>query len=222
MTSARLDEPVAPVDTRQRLLDVAMELISRNGCAGTSLQMIADELGFTKAAIYYHFRTRDELLAALMNPILRQNQRAVEYAEAQASPRAQMEAMVRGYAEVVAHNRSLASVVVFDSSVRRIVQTQPEWVELIERQLAILMQTEPDTAGFVRATTFFSGLAGAATGAPRDLGTAELVEELCAVGRRILGLRQPRRSAASQAAAATKPRRPEPLARRWKDILAEA
>ena len=47
-----------------------MTLISRHGFAGTSLQMIADELGFTKAAIYYHFRTRDQLLIALMEPML--------------------------------------------------------------------------------------------------------------------------------------------------------
>jgi AcrR family transcriptional regulator len=221
MTSLRLDEADAPVDTRQRLLDVAMTLISQHGCAGTSLQMIADELGFTKAAIYYHFRTRDELLIALMEPILKKNLRAVETAEAQMTPRSQVEAMVRGYAEVVAHNRSLAAVVVFDSSVRRILQMQPEWVDLIERQLALIMQIDPDTTGFIRATSLFSGLAGAATAAPADLTTDDLVEELSAVGRRILGLRPPRRPTSSPAKANGKARRPDPLPRRWKDILTE-
>ena len=71
MTTLRVDDAGLPTDTRQRLLDVAIKLISQYGFAGTSLQMIADELGFTKAAIYYHFRTRDDLLSALMEPILR-------------------------------------------------------------------------------------------------------------------------------------------------------
>jgi AcrR family transcriptional regulator len=38
-------------DTRQRLIDVAVDLFTRHSFAGTSLQMIADEMGFTKAAI---------------------------------------------------------------------------------------------------------------------------------------------------------------------------
>lgn len=55
-------------DTRQRLIDVAVELFIRHSYAGTSLQMIADELGFTKAAIYHHFRTREQLLDAVVSP----------------------------------------------------------------------------------------------------------------------------------------------------------
>ena len=51
-------------DTRQRLIDAAIALFIRHSFAGTSLQMIADELGFTKAAIYHHFRTREQLLTA--------------------------------------------------------------------------------------------------------------------------------------------------------------
>ena len=83
MTSAGVGGADYPVDTRQRLLDVAMTLISQHGFAGTSLQMIADELGFTKAAIYYHFRARDQLLIALMEPLLQQIRHVVETAESQ-------------------------------------------------------------------------------------------------------------------------------------------
>ena len=45
MTTLRVDDAGLPTDTRQRLLDVAIKLISQHGFAGTSLQMIADELG---------------------------------------------------------------------------------------------------------------------------------------------------------------------------------
>src|SRR5215217_256120 len=117
MTSLGIDEAGTPVDTRQRLLDVAVALISQHGYAGTSLQMIADELGFTKAAIYYHFKTRDQLLIALMEPLLYQIRQVVETAEDQRTPRTRMGAMVRGFAGVVAKNRSLAAVMVFDPSV---------------------------------------------------------------------------------------------------------
>jgi AcrR family transcriptional regulator len=129
---------------------VAIALISRHGFAGTSLQMIADELGFSKAAIYYHFRTRDQLLVAVMEPILHQIRQVVQTAESQRTPRTQMDAMVHGFAEVVAKNRSLAAVMVFVPGVHRVLQLQPDWGDLIARQLALLMQLEPGQTGSSR------------------------------------------------------------------------
>ena len=57
------------MQTRERMLDAAVELFHRHSYAGTSLQMIADELGLTKGAIYHHFRTREDLLRAIVTPM---------------------------------------------------------------------------------------------------------------------------------------------------------
>jgi AcrR family transcriptional regulator len=54
--------------TRDRILDVARELFTDQGYEGTSLRQIADRLGFTKAALYYHFQSKDQLLEALLQP----------------------------------------------------------------------------------------------------------------------------------------------------------
>lgn len=51
-----------------RLHGAALGLFLEHGYSATSLQMIADSLGVTKAAIYYHYRTKDDLLEALMIP----------------------------------------------------------------------------------------------------------------------------------------------------------
>ncbi|ULE31769.1 TetR/AcrR family transcriptional regulator [Mycobacterium sp. IDR2000157661] len=204
MTSLWVDDGDFPVDTRTRLLDVAVGLISRHSFAGTSLQMIADELGFTKAAIYYHFKTRDQLLIALLEPLLDQICQVIATAENQRTPRTQMDAMIQGFAGVVARNRSLAAVMVFDPSVHRVLQLQPQWGDLIERQLALLMRLEPGPVGVVKATAVLTGLAGAATGAPLDMDEASLVEQLADVGRRVLGLRPPRRSANGESVARTR------------------
>ena len=55
-------------DTRERILTVANELFTEQGYEGTSLREIADRLGITKAALYYHFRSKDEILTTLLNP----------------------------------------------------------------------------------------------------------------------------------------------------------
>lgn len=54
-----------PPSTRDRILDVALDLFTEQGFDGTSLRELADRLGFTKAALYYHFRSKEDILLAL-------------------------------------------------------------------------------------------------------------------------------------------------------------
>jgi AcrR family transcriptional regulator len=58
-----------PQDTRERILTVARELFTEHGYDATSLREIADRLGFTKAALYYHFQSKDQIMLALLEPI---------------------------------------------------------------------------------------------------------------------------------------------------------
>ena len=51
--------------TRQRILDIALDLFTEKGFDKTSLREIAAELGFSKAAVYYHFASKDDILMAL-------------------------------------------------------------------------------------------------------------------------------------------------------------
>ena len=55
----------ASPNTRERILDVALDLFIAQGFDGTSLREIAQRLGFTKAALYYHFTSKDDILMAL-------------------------------------------------------------------------------------------------------------------------------------------------------------
>lgn len=55
--------------TRERILDVALELFARKGYAETSLREVAAELGITKAALYYHFESKQDILLALHNRV---------------------------------------------------------------------------------------------------------------------------------------------------------
>jgi AcrR family transcriptional regulator len=58
-------QPDAKSDTRQRILSVALDLFTEQGYDGTSLREIAEQLGVTKAAIYYHFESKEDILMAL-------------------------------------------------------------------------------------------------------------------------------------------------------------
>ena len=55
--------------TRERILAVALELFGSRGYEGTSIRDIADRMGMTKAAVYYHFPAKERLLAELLGPV---------------------------------------------------------------------------------------------------------------------------------------------------------
>jgi AcrR family transcriptional regulator len=58
------------IDTRARILDAARGLFADQGYAGTSMRDLADALGMTKAALYYHFPGKADILLALVEPLL--------------------------------------------------------------------------------------------------------------------------------------------------------
>ena len=55
----------AGVSTREKILEVALDLFTDQGFDGTSMREIAGRLGITKPSIYYHFASKEEILLAL-------------------------------------------------------------------------------------------------------------------------------------------------------------
>src|SRR5438876_3068234 len=84
------------LDTRSRLLHTALTLFAKRGVEATSLQMIADELGVTKAAIYYHYTTKSEIVEALVAPLLAEVNPVVRAAGARRGPGAQIDHTLAG------------------------------------------------------------------------------------------------------------------------------
>lgn len=56
--------------TREEILTTALRLFTAQGYDATSLRQIADRLGFTKAALYYHFPAKEHLVIELTRPWL--------------------------------------------------------------------------------------------------------------------------------------------------------
>ena len=61
----RQAQPHDANSTRERILDIALDLFLAQGYDGTSLREIAEQLGVTKAALYYHFESKEGILMAL-------------------------------------------------------------------------------------------------------------------------------------------------------------
>ncbi|NBM17178.1 TetR/AcrR family transcriptional regulator [Streptomyces sp. GC420] len=70
-------------DTRQRIQDVALELFSQQGYEKTSLREIAEHLDVTKAALYYHFKTKEDIVISLFEDLSRPMNELIAWAEEQ-------------------------------------------------------------------------------------------------------------------------------------------
>lgn len=193
MVTDAATKATGPVDSRQRFIDVAVRLFTQRSFAGTSLQMIADELGVTKAAVYHHFHTREDLLDAVVEPVLGQLRIIIDAAEQQRSVPARAERMLSGYVGLAVRNRALISVLAADPGVIEILRTRRDLNTLIERQIKLLADVDPGPAGLVKAALVLSGIAGAAGPDLVDLDDEVLAKHLTEAGRRTLGLRTPRR-----------------------------
>jgi AcrR family transcriptional regulator len=62
--------PIAATTTRAMILATAQRLFGERGYDGTSLRQIADAVGTTKAAVYYHFPAKEHMLLELCRPWL--------------------------------------------------------------------------------------------------------------------------------------------------------
>ncbi|MEU0374613.1 helix-turn-helix domain-containing protein [Streptomyces sp. NPDC006283] len=70
-------------NTRQRIQDVALELFAEQGYEKTSLREIAEALDVTKAALYYHFKTKEDILISIFEDLTRPIDELIEWGQEQ-------------------------------------------------------------------------------------------------------------------------------------------
>src|SRR5438445_7282905 len=87
--------------TRERILEVARDLIGERGYSSTSISQIAGKLGTSKAALYYHFKSKEEILDALLSEPMVAFQELTEMAAAQPAGK-QPEALLGAIIDFVA------------------------------------------------------------------------------------------------------------------------
>ncbi|TNC23919.1 TetR/AcrR family transcriptional regulator [Amycolatopsis alkalitolerans] len=179
-------------DTRTRLLATALRLFTEHGVEGTSLQMIADALGVTKAAVYYHFKTKDEITGAVAEPGLRELELVVEEASRLRGRNARLDHLLTGFVDIVVRHRTLVALFSRDPGVTRALTAS--WLDresFSVRMMEIFAGSEADVTRAIAAHAAITGIA-LTGGAPQfaDLDDETLRAHLLGVGRRLLGGRR--------------------------------
>lgn len=177
---------------RARVLSSALELFADQGVSGTSLQMIADHLGVTKAAVYYQFKAKEDIVLAVLEPAFAQMRTFVNAAEAAASPAAAAELAVEGLVDLVIDQRRVVATLFRDPEVERIVQGHAEFQSLSARLGRLLCGPHPDARRRVAVSVLGAGLAHAGLDLQlADIDEVVLRDELRHLGRTLLAAVQP-------------------------------
>ena len=98
-------------DTKERILETALELFAQSGYLGTSMSDIAKELGITKGALYKHYTSKQEILNSIVE---RMNKMDYERAEEYEMPGTEPDGFAEAYLQTPIEKIRTYSMAQFD------------------------------------------------------------------------------------------------------------
>lgn len=175
---------------KTRIIEAALVLFAEHGVSGTSLQMIADAIGVTKAAVYQQYNTKDEIILAVAQVVLARLDEAATAAEAQRSRSRAREVLIAKMIDLAVESRRMASVLQQDPVMLRFLDEHEPFRRVMERVNRVLMGRVSIPRARVQAAILASAIAGAVIHPlVLDLDDPSLRSELWKQLRKLLPLR---------------------------------
>jgi AcrR family transcriptional regulator len=94
-------------DTRSRLRELALQLFAEQGYEATSLREIAERLGVTKAALYYYFKSKEDIVRSLVEDYVAELDQLIAWAKDQPRTAGTRAEIVRRYLHIVANGSAV-------------------------------------------------------------------------------------------------------------------
>ncbi len=164
MGSAATTGPLGPgsrTAAQTRIIDAALVLFAEHGISGTSLQMIADAIGVTKAAVYHQYNTKDEIVLSVAQIVLARLEAAVTAAEAERSRSRAREVLIAEIIDLAVERRRVAGVLQRDPIMLRFLEEHEPFRRVMERVNRLLMGGASDRRARVQVAMLASAIAGA-------------------------------------------------------------
>lgn len=161
---------------RDQIRAVALELFSQQGYQQTSLRQIADRLGFTRAALYYHYEAKDDLLREVISPLLDRVEDLLAASPAPISSARQRSALLASFMHILLEHRGIVELMGNDRAVLAHPDVGGRWTELRERLHERLAGDDADLERHIKAAAAIGALTTVVVRyAEADQGTVESV-----------------------------------------------
>ncbi len=144
-----------------RIVDAARDLFAIHGVGGTSLQMIADAIGVSKAAVYHQYRTKEEIVLAAAEAELANVEAAVELAEAEPSPTRARVVLITRMVDLAVERRRVESTLLGDPVIVRFFAHHEPFRRVMDRLSAVLLGDDPGSDARVTAAMLTAAIGGA-------------------------------------------------------------
>jgi AcrR family transcriptional regulator len=132
-------------DTRSRLRELALQLFAEQGYEKTSLREIAERLGVTKAALYYYFKSKEDIVASLVEDYVAQLDELIAWGKEQPRSAATRAGIVRRYLDIVQNGTAVFRMLQQNQAAVSGLASAKERGELFRERLDALidLMTEP-------------------------------------------------------------------------------
>ncbi|MEU9744615.1 TetR/AcrR family transcriptional regulator [Streptomyces niveus] len=140
-------------DTRQRIQDVALQLFAEQGYEKTSLREIAEHLDVTKAALYYHFKTKEDIVVSLFQDLARPVDELIAWGESQPQTLEVKKEILRRYSDSLAAAAPLFRFMQENQATMRDLSVGETFKSRMLRLLELLQQPEGTMSDRVRCFT---------------------------------------------------------------------
>ncbi|QHY97339.1 HTH-type transcriptional regulator MtrR [Streptomyces sp. S4.7] len=140
-------------NTRQRIQDVALELFAEQGYEKTSLREIAEQLDVTKAALYYHFKTKEDILVSLFQDLARPIDELIAWGETQPPTLEAKKELLRRYSDALTAAAPLFRFMQENQATMRDLSVGETFKSRMMRLLELLKQPEGTMTDRVRCFT---------------------------------------------------------------------
>jgi len=130
--------------TRQRIIDTARRMFAEHGYDATTLQQIADEMGVTKAAVYYYFRTKAEIFREIVVPEFRAMNDLLDRVETVRSRSERVKLVITGLVDMLMAQRAALAILQANPSIDiRIDSDNGSFEAMRDRALTVLYGENP-------------------------------------------------------------------------------
>jgi AcrR family transcriptional regulator len=156
------ESDIRPLSAAQaRIVAASLELFAQQGVGGTSLQMIADAIGVTKAAIYFQFRTKDQIVLAAAEDELAKLEAVIDAAEAESSVARRRDVLLAGIVDLSVDRRRTVSVILSDPVVLRFFANHARYRAVVDRLTDLLIGPGISADGHLQTAMFMAAISGA-------------------------------------------------------------
>lgn len=146
---------------QRRIIAAALDLFAQHGVSGTSLQMIADSIGVTKAAVYHQFKTKDEIVLAAAELDMARLASVLDAAEAEEDRSTALDVLLTQLIDLALEHRRMISMLHGDPVMRRLVDEHEPFRRLMDRLYRLLAGDDPDDDGRIPAAVLSAAISGA-------------------------------------------------------------